>query len=187
MVLKNKNSFKDLFFYITIMNKLNREWVLWFDEPMMHNYAADSMDEIKWVHNIDKVCAFNTLQGFWGLYNNIHKINDISYMGGYYIFEENTKPITCDLNNLNGGILYFYIPFGKNVNEIWLNSILLLIGNSLNNGKFITGLSIEKNKRYYTFGVFFRTVDEKIINPVLEKLVNLINDENAEYEFITNF
>ncbi|CAN0390621.1 unnamed protein product, partial [Laminaria digitata] len=40
-------------------------WVLWFDNPKLKSVAAT------WEENLDHVMAFDTVESFWGLFNNV--------------------------------------------------------------------------------------------------------------------
>ena len=175
---------------------LERKWTIWFDAPFLHDSQNKYSNELIWINNIQKVYTFDSVINFWGSYNNISPIEEISYRSSYYIYEYNTKPIWRDLNNLNGGNIKFYIPFDyydaeddiedipnkKNIQDMWLYCILSIIGKTVPYNLEITGIYISKLKQYCELGITVRTDNKKVLDSITEYFMKKFKNKDVEID-----
>lgn len=71
---------------------LNNNWTLWFHDPDSKNWSKESYI---------KIYTFNTVEGFWSIFNQIPDININS--GMFFLMKENIFPLWEDEQNNKGG------------------------------------------------------------------------------------
>ncbi|GAA5934920.1 eukaryotic translation initiation factor 4E [Sporobolomyces koalae] len=108
-----------------VKHPLYSPWTLWFD-------SASKQDKAKsWEEALSKVISFQSVEEFWGLYNNIIAPSHLSPNSNYYLFKEGVKPAWEDSANAKGGKWSVQLPRGKYASEIdtfWLYTMLAAIG-----------------------------------------------------------
>ncbi|GAA6025815.1 hypothetical protein JCM10207_000643 [Rhodosporidiobolus poonsookiae] len=109
----------------TVKHPLYSPWTLWFD-------SASKQDKAKsWDEALSKVVSFQSVEDFWGLYNNIVAPSLLSANSNYYLFKEGIKPAWEDAANEQGGKWSVQLPRGKYTDAIdafWLYTMLAAIG-----------------------------------------------------------
>ncbi|GAA5839378.1 hypothetical protein JCM11251_003963 [Rhodosporidiobolus azoricus] len=109
----------------TVKHPLYAPWTLWFD-------SASKQDKAKsWDDALSEVVSFQSVEDFWGLYNNIIPPSLLSANSNYYLFKEGIKPAWEDVANAQGGKWSVQLPRGKYTEQIdsfWLYTMLAAIG-----------------------------------------------------------
>ncbi|BGP13488.1 eukaryotic translation initiation factor 4E [Rhodosporidiobolus nylandii] len=109
----------------TVKHPLYAPWTLWFD-------SASKQDKAKsWDEALTKVVAFESVEDFWSLYNNIVPPSLLAANSNYYLFKEGIKPAWEDAANAQGGKWSVQLPRGKYTDQIdqqWLYTMLAAIG-----------------------------------------------------------
>ncbi len=156
---------------------LNREWTLWFDSPNLHKSYKEYSRELSWKQNLCCVYKINSIPTFWQTYNNITEPNNMCYKSAYYLFVSNTAPHSMDINNLNGTTLCFNILKGNNLNNIWLRTVLLFLGENIKYSEYINGISLKKNKKQYELTLWTKTKNPDICNFFINYFTRKYNEE----------
>lgn len=108
-----------------VKHPLHSTWQLWFD-------SASKQDKAKsWDDALVKVIAFDSVEEFWGLYNNIVPPSLIHPNSNYYLFKQGVKPAWEDPANSKGGKWSVQLPRGKysdTIDNYWLYTMLAAIG-----------------------------------------------------------
>ncbi|GAA5974975.1 hypothetical protein JCM21900_004995 [Sporobolomyces salmonicolor] len=108
-----------------VKHPLYSPWTLWFD-------SASKQDKAKsWEEALSKVISFQSVEEFWGLYNNIVPPSLLNANSNYYLFKEGIKPAWEDEANSQGGKWSVQLPRGKYTEQIdhfWLYTMLAAIG-----------------------------------------------------------
>lgn len=140
--------------------KLNREWILWYH----------GVNDKKWdLESYKKIGNINTIYD----YNNI--INSInSYVAGmFFIIQDGIMPRWEDKYNIKGGVLTLKIS-KKKMDEIWVNLIASLIGETLTEKeedmKYINGLSISPKINNVIIKIWFNKSDLNFNTIISSKL-----------------
>ena len=128
-----------------MVDKLSNSWTLWYHDANDKNWDLNSYKNLY---------EFNTIDDCWRLINTMTKhYNNYSNDMLFIMRNKNDKhiyPMWEDKNNKKGGYWSFKIE-KKDLNEIWIHTILLLIGenilidNKLNYNN-INGISISPKK-----------------------------------------
>ncbi|GAA6033100.1 hypothetical protein JCM8097_002944 [Rhodosporidiobolus ruineniae] len=109
----------------SLKHPLYSPWTMWFD-------SASKQDKAKsWDDALSKVVSFQSVEDFWGLYNNIIPPSLLSANSNYYLFKEGIKPAWEDPANAQGGKWSVQLPRGKYTEQIdafWLYTMLAAIG-----------------------------------------------------------
>lgn len=129
-----------------VKHPLYTPWTLWFDSPQTKGKPAGApatpvsatipstpltAQAQSWMDDIKKVINFDSVEEFWGLYNNIVPPSSLPQKANYYLFKENIIPAWEDEANKYGGKWSIQLPRDKNRNNIdkmWLYTMLAAIG-----------------------------------------------------------
>jgi len=120
------------------------------------------MDDIK------KVITFDSVEEFWGLYNNIVPPSQLPQKANYYLFREGIIPAWEDAANKDGGKWSIQLPKDKNrnnVDKMWLYTMLAAIGETFDPPpagvdaplqSLITGVIVSTRPQFYRISIWTR-------------------------------
>lgn len=122
---------------------LKDKWCLWF------NGAKTSSSGHKWEKRYKKVTSFDNVQDFWKIFNNLTVPSTLPMGSDYHLFKEGIEPEWEHPNHLGGGSWTFRSQ-GKDPNTqvdyIWFQVLLALIGNTFDHGDKVTGVVVSARK-----------------------------------------
>ncbi|KAL4703995.1 hypothetical protein ACJJTC_018035 [Scirpophaga incertulas] len=104
---------------------LENTWVLW----LTANVSKD------WKENLIEITSFNTVEDFWCLYHHMILPSELEEGQDFSLFKQGVRPMWEDPANTKGGRLVVFLE-KKNthdLNRIWLDTILMLIGENFDN------------------------------------------------------
>ncbi len=165
---------------------LNREWTFWYDAPHFHHSQQEKDNKFKWINNIKKIYSIGSVVKFWQVYNNIFPVSKIKLYCSYILYQKDIKPVWYDLHNMNGGDLSFTLSkqeleaLNADIDEIWQLFLLSLVGESLEFGDKINGISIINNRYYYEIRVFLSNSDKDIYENVILELKKIVEENIKE-------
>ncbi|KIK59031.1 hypothetical protein GYMLUDRAFT_44768 [Collybiopsis luxurians FD-317 M1] len=176
-----------------VKHPLFSPWTLWFDSPMTKNRNLPQTPSSAvpptpgpmpqtpgvaaaqgWMEDIKRVISFDSVEEFWGLYNNIVPPSALPQKANYYLFKEGIIPAWEDEANKNGGKWSIQLPKDKNrsnVDKMWLYTMLAAIGetfdSSLTNNEdspagsppptsLITGVIVSTRPQFYRISIWTR-------------------------------
>lgn len=119
---------------------LHDRWVLSYSGG---GSRGSSMESKGWSASRRDVYTVETVEEFWCVFNNLITASKLPLGSDYMLFREGIKPEWEDLSNISGG--KWTISIASNVNAladidtIWLNTVLALIGESLPHSEEICG------------------------------------------------
>lgn len=152
--------------------KLQYDWNLYYHIKNNNNYYND---------NTIKLITISNISDFWGTYNNIPPPSIFFYDGinykkmkstnqtpsAYSLFKDNVFPAWEDALNKDG--FEFSIKFynNNNIDNIWLNYLLNIIGNNYEHIDKLNGIRIVDcsiyNKVMYRIELWFSNINDKNI------------------------
>ncbi len=163
--LNSSQAISDESFPIDInMVEFQREWVLW------ENYQAKEGKIEDWKEQIKQVASFKDLLTFWQFWNNyecsipknfifdgerfVYFFEEKRRIDGLNLFIKGITPTWEDEHNKGGRIVNVlwdikegYEEFLSAIENVWLDLVLMLLGESLPASKFINGIRlIDKSK-----------------------------------------
>ncbi|TFL06513.1 eukaryotic translation initiation factor 4E class I [Pterulicium gracile] len=170
-----------------VKHPLYSPWTLWFDSPATkgRNLPQTPMSAFPptpgvttpgaaatggWMDDIKRVISFDSVEEFWGLYNNIVPPSQLPQKANYYLFKEGIIPAWEDEANKNGGKWSIQLPKDKNrgnVDRMWLYTMLAAIGETfdphLTQGdvanppqSLITGVIVSTRPQFYRLSIWTR-------------------------------
>jgi translation initiation factor 4E len=167
-----------------VKHPLYSPWTLWFDSPATKGRNLPSTPSTAvpqtpsgaqgWMDDIKKVIALDSVEEFWGLYNNIVPPSALPQKANYYLFKENIIPAWEDAANKDGGKWSIQLPKDKNrgsIDKMWLYTMLAAIGetfdpyltqatNNPDGGpppqSLITGVIVSTRPQFYRLSIWTR-------------------------------
>ncbi|GBE77883.1 eukaryotic translation initiation factor 4E class I [Sparassis latifolia] len=176
-----------------VKHPLYSPWTLWFDSPMtkgrnlpqtpMSSFPQTPIPQTPggiatmgtatgWMEDIKRVISFDSVEEFWGMYNNIVPPSHLPQKANYYLFKEGIIPAWEDEANKNGGKWSIQLPREKNrsrVDEMWLYTMLAAIGETFDPllvntessesppESLITGVIVSTRPQFYRLSIWTRT------------------------------
>ncbi|KAG9237440.1 translation initiation factor Eif4e [Amylocarpus encephaloides] len=144
-----------------VKHPLMHKWTLWFTKPP--SGKGDNWNDL-----LKEVITFNSVEEFWGVYNNIAPTGELALKSDYHLFKEGVRPEWEDIQNKHGGKWSYQFREKKNVpiDELWLHIMLAAIGETLEDetdGE-VMGVVVNVRKGFYRIGVWTRTIGKSIPN-----------------------
>jgi translation initiation factor 4E len=170
-----------------VKHPLYSPWTLWFDSPATkgRNLPQTPMTAFPqtpipatpgagsggWMDDIKRVISFDSVEEFWGLYNNIVPPSQLPQKANYYLFKEGIIPAWEDEANKYGGKWSIQLPKDKNranVDKMWLYTMLAAIGETFDPSltqsdpsgpqpqSLITGVIVSTRPQFYRLSIWTR-------------------------------
>lgn len=154
-----------------IILPLENSWTLWY-----HNKDNTLWGEDSFV----KINTFNTVQGFWRLFNNI-KFTDQCF----FLMKENIFPLWEKPENASGGTWSLQIN-RNSADKIWTHLVLLIIGRTLaKNMDDINGISIRPKFKFSVIKIWLNNIpNSKFLDLYNKKEIKSILGKDYEYHRI---
>eukprot|EP00297_Palpitomonas_bilix_P025634 CAMPEP_0113895404 /NCGR_PEP_ID=MMETSP0780_2-20120614/17345_1 /TAXON_ID=652834 /ORGANISM="Palpitomonas bilix" /LENGTH=270 /DNA_ID=CAMNT_0000886233 /DNA_START=21 /DNA_END=836 /DNA_ORIENTATION=- /assembly_acc=CAM_ASM_000599 len=129
-------------------HQLQNAWTWWYDHP-------DLAEGADWTTCLKKICTVSTVEDFWSLYNHLEPASALPMSGNYSLFKEGITPQWEDEQTRHGGKWILDVQkkvskeFNLDLDTLWLNGILGVIGESYEPSEDICGIvvSIRKQKK----------------------------------------
>lgn len=147
----------------TVKHPLMNKWTLWFTKPAPGGKSGGD----NWADLLKEVVTFDSVEEFWGIYNNITKTSDLAITSDYHLFKHGTRPEWEDPQNRAGGKWAYQFKNKSNVpiDELWLHVMLAAIGETLEKegDSEVMGVVVNVRKGLYRIGVWTRTTGGAVI------------------------
>lgn len=142
-----------------VKHPLANRWTLWFTKP-----ASGKGDN--WNDLLKEVITFESVEEFWGVYNNIAPVSSLALKSDYHLFKEGVRPEWEDPQNKHGGKWSYSFKDKRSVDidELWLHTMLAAIGETLEDEEDgeVMGVVVNVRKAFFRIGVWTRTVGKSI-------------------------
>lgn len=142
-----------------VKHPLAHNWTLWFTKPP--SGKGDNWNDL-----LKQVITFNSVEEFWGIYNNIAPVSDLALKSDYHLFKAGVRPEWEDPQNKHGGKWSYQFKDKRSVNidELWMHVMLAAIGNTMEEEEDgeVMGVVVNVRKAFYRIGVWTRTVGKSI-------------------------
>ncbi|CAO3599901.1 unnamed protein product [Absidia cylindrospora] len=166
----------------TVKHPLQNTWTLWFDNP---GKKANSQS---WSQNLKEIVSMDAVEDFWGVYNNIVKVDRLDTSSNYHLFKKGVRPEWEDPANANGG--KFSIQFPRNrtadaINNFWLHTLLAMIGEQFAFEDEVCGAVVSVRKVFFRIALWIKTSDnEEIVKRIGQQLKEFLEvPSNLQVEF----
>ncbi|RYP41373.1 hypothetical protein DL768_010506 [Monosporascus sp. mg162] len=142
-----------------VKHPLQNKWTLWFTKPS--SGKGDNWNDL-----LKEIITFNSVEEFWGIYNNIAPVSELAMKSDYHLFKEGVRPEWEDPQNKHGGKWSYSFKEKRSIdiNDLWLHTMLAAIGETLedeDDGE-VMGVVVNVRKGFYRIGVWTRTTGRPI-------------------------
>ncbi|KAI8816696.1 putative eukaryotic initiation factor 4E [Fimicolochytrium jonesii] len=165
-----------------VKHPLQNRWTLWFDNPQkrtgMHN----------WEKSLKNLITFDTVEDFWGVYNNIVNSSQLAHGANYHLFKEGVRPMWEDPMNENGGKWVVPLPKGKrdNLDDYWLHTMLACVGENFPDSDEICGAVVSIRKQQDRLALWTRNAlkedETKAAGTIWKTVLQLPDSETIGYQ-----
>lgn len=133
---------------VSSQSSLQDEWSFW--------YFKKALDK-KWEECLHEIASIKSVAEFWILYNSIISPTELSKGCDYALFRNSIRPMWEDEHNQNGG--RWIITLENNiaqseVNQLWLDILLLLIEGTLSKSSIVCGATFNNRWKYHKIGLY---------------------------------
>ncbi|KAG0181364.1 eukaryotic translation initiation factor 4E [Apophysomyces sp. BC1034] len=171
-----------------VKHPLHNQWTLWFDNP---GKKANSQS---WSQNLKEIVTVDTVEDFWGVYNNIVKVNHLDTSSNYHLFKKGVRPEWEDPANAEGGKFSIQFPrnrTGEAINDYWLYLLLAMIGEQFSQENEMCGAVVSVRKVFFRVAVWIRSAQNKeaieSIGQQLKEFLTVPNNITIEFTPHGNF
>ncbi|KAL9050870.1 MAG: hypothetical protein Q9162_006379 [Coniocarpon cinnabarinum] len=142
-----------------VKHPLAHTWTLWFTKPP--SGKGDNWNDL-----LKEVITFDTVEEFWGVYNNITPTSELPVKADYHLFKKGVRPEWEDLQNKHGGKWAYTTKERKGVpiDDLWLQVMLAAIGETIeddNDGE-VMGVVVNVRKTFYRIGLWTKTTGKPV-------------------------
>jgi len=141
-----------------IKHPLNRSWTMWYDAPDKNKKPVPG----EWHSNVKKIVSFKFVEDFWCLFNNLMAPTKLSDKSNYHLFREGVMPAWEDPQNAKGGkwALQLNTADKQLLDEVWLYTILEMIGESFDDADEICGVVVGLRKARNRISLWTKTASD---------------------------
>ncbi|XVF66412.1 hypothetical protein PTKIN_Ptkin10aG0033300 [Pterospermum kingtungense] len=134
-------------------HKLERKWTFWFDNQSKPKQGA------AWGTSLRKVYTFDTVEEFWCLYDQIFKPSKLTGIGNadFHLFKAGIEPKWEDPECANGGKWTVTSNRKANLDNMWLESLMALIGEQFDEADEICGVVASVRQRQDKLALWTKT------------------------------
>ncbi|WRT70841.1 uncharacterized protein IL334_007840 [Kwoniella shivajii] len=169
-----------------VKHPLYSTWTLFFDSPQSKllpktpssTPATPQGTHGGWMEDIRKVVAFDSVEEFWGLYNNIIPPSQLPGKANYYLFKDGIMPAWEDPKNKMGGKWSIQVPKEKSkgaIDKMWLYTMLAAIGETFETplakpddkeapaptqSDLVTGVIVSSRPAFYRISIWTRNAPD---------------------------
>ncbi|GFZ51359.1 hypothetical protein JCM24511_09120 [Saitozyma sp. JCM 24511] len=181
-----------------VKHPLYSTWTLFFDSPQSKglpktpatSLPPSSIAHGGWMEDIRKVVSFDSVEEFWGLYNNVVPPSQLPGKANYYLFKDGIMPAWEDPQNKNGGKWAIQLPRDKSkpvIDQMWLYTMLAAIGETFETplaapgekpaapeaSDLVTGVIVSSRPGFYRINIWTRQAPDSAL-PEADPLMNRI-------------
>ncbi|GAB7355812.1 hypothetical protein MBLNU459_g6485t1 [Dothideomycetes sp. NU459] len=139
-----------------VKHPLAHTWTLWFTKP-----PSGKQD---WNELLKEVISFDSVEEFWGIYNNITPASELAQKSDYHLFKKGVRPEWEDVQNKHGGRWAYTFKERKANDDIWLHLLLAAIGEQLEDDtdNEVMGVVVNIRKAFYRIGLWTRSAGKAV-------------------------
>lgn len=165
------------------LHELEYSWNFSFKPKVSYKQQS----ERDWLSDYKTVSTINTVETFWGVYNNIPALIDMPHGSIYAMFRDGIHPSWEHSENKDGfsWVLYFSKNTSKEwINKLYENSLMLLIGCTFQYEELLNGCTFERKLKGDKFVFWFKETHNKNERLILESLIKDLMLRNDEYKIL---
>jgi len=169
---------------LSIKHPLQHKWTMWYD------CAQKKVGQSAWGDQLRKIVTIDTVEDFWGLYNNIVKASKLQQGANYHLFKEGVEPKWEDPENDKGGKWIITMPSKEResgaLDKLWLWLLLACIGEAFEDENEICGCVVSVRKTGDKISLWTKTSSNetvtKRVGRQLKESLELIDSHVIGYQ-----
>jgi translation initiation factor 4E len=118
---------------------LHNKWTMWFTGPAATKGKAREDSTKHWQSAVKKILDFDTVEAFWGLFNNLQPPSLLANKNDYHVFKDGIRPEWEDKANDKGGKWQLEYQNKEDLNRAWTYVVLAMIGEQFEDSDEICG------------------------------------------------
>ncbi|CBI23707.3 unnamed protein product, partial [Vitis vinifera] len=132
-------------------HRLERKWTFWFDNQSKPKQGA------AWGTSLRKAYTFETVEEFWCLYDQIFKPSKLPANADFHLFKAGVEPKWEDPECANGGKWTVASSRKGNLDTMWLETLMALIGEQFDEADEICGVVASVRQRQDKLALWTKT------------------------------
>ncbi|XP_043289346.1 eukaryotic translation initiation factor 4E type 3-like isoform X2 [Venturia canescens] len=159
---------------------LQSSWTFYLDKAVRGTTAEEYKAKLK------KIYTVKTVQGFWAVYNNIPKPDELKITYSYHLMRDGRLPMWEEAVNQNGGTWRLKC-YKHDTEKVWKEVVLAAIGeqftDSIAEGDEVCGITVSIRDRDDLVQIW--NVNKDLVNEatVLQKVHRLLPEIDFQAEF----
>ncbi|CAA0818682.1 Eukaryotic translation initiation factor isoform 4E [Striga hermonthica] len=130
---------------------LERKWTFWYD-----NQSKPKQGDV-WGSNLRKAYTFGTVEEFWCLYDQIFRPSKFPASADIHLFRAGVEPKWEDIECANGGKWTVTSSKKANLDSMWLETLMALIGEQFDEADEICGVVASVRQRQDKLSLWTKT------------------------------
>ncbi|KAI9317072.1 translation initiation factor eIF 4e-like domain-containing protein [Dichotomocladium elegans] len=151
-----------------VKHPLQNAWTMWFDNP------GKKASVQSWSQNLKEIVTIDTVEDFWGVYNNVAKVNHLESNSNYHFFKKGVRPEWEDPANANGGKFSIQFPrnrTGEAINDYWMYLLLAMIGEQFTYENEVCGAVISVRKVFFRLALWVRSSERNNVTETMGRQI----------------
>lgn len=138
------------------LHKLERKWTFWYD-----NQSKPKPQGAVWGSSLRKLYTFDTVEEFWCLYDQILKPSKVPVNADFHLFKAGIEPKWEDPECANGGKWTVTGNRKTNLDNMWLETLMALIGEQFDEADEICGVVVSVRQRQDKISLWTKTASNE--------------------------
>ncbi|CAK9180200.1 unnamed protein product [Ilex paraguariensis] len=137
-------------------HKLERKWTFWFDNQSKAKQGAGA-----WGSGLRKAYTFDTVEEFWCLYDQIFRPSKFPANADFHLFKGGIEPKWEDPECANGGKWTVTSNKKPDLDNMWLETLMALIGEQFDEADEICGVVASVRQRQDKLALWTKTASNE--------------------------
>ena len=170
--------FDDPKFY-NVVHPLQHSWTMWFD------YQNRKSTLSNWAQTLKNLITFDSIEGFWGTYNNLKTPSQVLVGSTYHMFKHGIRPEWEDPMNANGGkwVITFQKTKKNDLDKRWMYTLLACIGNQFADDDIICGVVVSVRKHAERIALWTKSDEIDTVSRIRDEWVHILGCEKDDFVF----
>ncbi|KAI8848369.1 translation initiation factor eIF 4e-like domain-containing protein [Chytridium lagenaria] len=141
----------------TVKHPLQHKWTLWYDSQQKKATQSN------WHDNLKNLITVETVEDFWGVYNNVIKATQLVAGSNFHFFKAGVQPMWEDPFNAKGGkwVTQVHKNKKKELDSLWMNTILACIGEVFDDSEEVCGAVVSVRRHADRISLWTKSTKEE--------------------------
>lgn len=162
-----------------VPHQLQRKWTFWFDN------LSKSKQGAAWGSSLRQVYTFDTVEEFWCLHDQIFRPSKLVANADFHCFKTGIEPKWEDPECANGGKWSFVSSSKGALDNMWIETLMALIGEQFDDSEEICGVVASVRQRQDKLALWTKAANNEAVQMSIGRKWKEIIDlkEKIAYSF----